>query len=414
MSKSKRILHSDLNGFYASVEIMLDPRLRGKAVAVCGSTQERHGIVLAKSELAKKAGIKTGMVNWEARQRCPDLIVVPPKYEQYVKYSKLTKEIYNRYTDKVEPFGMDECWLDVTESIGILGPAENIAWEIKETVKRELGLTVSIGVSFNKVFAKLGSDMKKPDAITVISEEGFREKVWPLAVDELIYVGRATRNKLAKYGILTIGQLAQTDPELIRRSLGKNGIRVWMYANGRDVSRVTDAGWKSPVKSIGHGITCTADLKSNLEVWKVLLELSQDVGHRLRVHNLCAGGVELTVKNSELGARQFQTQLMVPTQSPMEIGKTAKMLFEKNYPWETTVRAVTVRAIYLAPWEEPRQIHLLDDMEKRRKQERLEETVEDIRRRYGKQSVRSALLMGDIKIPDSKIHQVVLPGMMHE
>lgn len=414
MSRSRSILHSDLNGFYASVEIMLNPRLRDKAVAVCGSTKERHGIVLAKSEAAKKAGIKTGMVNWEAKQRCPGLILVPPKYDQYVKYSKLTRAIYLRYTDKVEPFGMDECWLDVTAAERISGSRENIAWEIKETVKKELGLTVSIGVSFNKVFAKLGSDMKKPDAITVIEEEDFREKVWPLPVDELIYVGRSTRNKLAKYGIMTIGDLAQADPDLIHRSLGKNGVRVWMYANGRDVSRVTDAGWKSPVKSIGHGITCTADLKNDLEVWKVLLELSQDVGHRLRTHGLCAGGVELTVKNSQLHARQFQCQLLVPTQSPMELGRTAKALFENNYRWETGVRAVTVRAIYLAPWEEPRQIHLLDDMEKRKRQERLEEVIEDIRRRYGKGAVYSAILMGDIKIPDSKIHQVVLPGMMHE
>jgi DNA polymerase-4 len=414
MSREKVILHSDLNGFYASVEIMLEPRLRGKAVAVCGSTEERHGIVLAKSELAKKAGIKTGMVNWEARQKCPDLIVVPPQYDQYVKYSKLAQEIYRRYTDKVESFGMDECWLDMTESTGVGGSGEDIAREIKETVKKELGLTVSIGVSFNKVFAKLGSDMKKPDAVTVIDRDNYKEKVWPLPVDELIYVGRATRNKLARYGILTIGHLAGAQPELLHRTLGKNGLRLWMYANGSDVSRVMDMGWVSPIKSIGHGITCTADLKDDLDVWKVLLELSQDVGHRLRVHQLCAGGVELTVKDAGLHARQFQTQLSVPTQSPMEIGKTAQGLFEKNYQWDTLVRAVTVRAIALVEVNKPRQIHLLDDMEKRKKQEQLEEAVEEIRSRYGKKAIRSALLLGDIKIPDSKIHQVVLPGMMFE
>ena len=410
----KVILHSDLNGFYASVEMMLDPRLRGKSIAVCGSTEERHGIVLAKSELAKKAGIKTGMVNWEARQRCPDLIVVAPKYEEYVKYSKLTQEIYRRYTDKVEPFGMDECWLDVTESVGLYGSGEDIAREIKETVKGELGLTVSIGVSFNKVFAKLGSDMKKPDAITVITEENFREKVWSLPVDELIYIGRATRNRLAKYGILTLGQLAQADVDLIHRTLGKNGVRSWMYANGKDVSRVVETGWKAPVKSIGHGITCSADLKDNLEVWKVLLELAQDVGHRLRVHRFCAGGVELTVKSASLKVHQYQTRLAIPTQSAMEVARMAKVLFERNHTWEEEVRAVTVRAIALVDWEKPRQIHLLDDMEQRIKQEHLEDTIEQIRSRFGKRSVGSALLMGEIKIPDSKIHQVVLPGLMHE
>lgn len=176
----RAILHSDLNCFYASVEMMLDPRLRGKAVAVCGCTEDRHGIVLAKSEKAKRAGVKTGMVNWEAQRCCKDLIIVPPQYDQYLKYSKLTQAIYQRYTDMVEPFGMDECWLDVTGSRAVCGDAMNIAEQIRRSVREELGLTVSIGVSFNKVFAKLGSDMKKPDAITEISNDAFREKVWPL------------------------------------------------------------------------------------------------------------------------------------------------------------------------------------------------------------------------------------------
>ena len=165
MNKMRTILHSDLNSFYASVEMMLDPKLRGKAVAVCGSTEDRHGIVLAKSELAKKAGVKTGMVNWEAQRQCPGLIVVPPQYEQYLRFSKLTREIYQRYTDQVEPYGMDECWLDVTSTQSLKGTGLEIAEEIRKTVREELGMTVSIGVSFNKIFAKLGSDMKKPDAI---------------------------------------------------------------------------------------------------------------------------------------------------------------------------------------------------------------------------------------------------------
>lgn len=157
----RAILHSDLNCFYASVEMMLDPSLRGKPVAVCGSTEERHGIVLAKSELAKKAGVKTGMANWQARKACPNLIVVPPQYDQYLKYSKLTRAIYQRYTDMIEPFGMDECWLDVTGSKAVCGTAMEIAENIRAATREELGLTVSIGVSFNKVFAKLGRDMKK-------------------------------------------------------------------------------------------------------------------------------------------------------------------------------------------------------------------------------------------------------------
>ena len=258
-----------MNAFYASVEMMLDPSLRGKPVAVCGSTENRHGIVLAKSQLAKKVGDKTGMVNWEARQRCPGLIMVPPQYDEYLKYSKLAHEIYYRYTDLVEPFGMDECWLDVTASRYQFGSGTDIAEEIRTACREELGLTVSVGVSFNKIFAKLGSDMKKPDATTVITEDDFREKVWPLAASEMIYVGRATEAKLAKYGIRTIGEVAATSPETLRCWFGVNGLALWRYANGLDQSRVMQKDFVSPVKSVGHGITCNADLENEEEVFKV-------------------------------------------------------------------------------------------------------------------------------------------------
>lgn len=220
----RTILHSDMNCFYASVEMMLDPSLRGKAVAVCGSTENRHGIVLAKSELAKKAGVKTGMVNWEARQRCPDLIMVKPQYEQYLKYSELARNIYQRYTDQVEPYGMDECWLDVGGSRSVCGSGMEIAENIRKTVKEELGLTVSIGVSFNKMFAKLGSDMKKPDAITEIRKAEFKKKIWPLPASDLLFVGRATTAKLEQYGITTIGGIANADPQFLKRLLGVNGL----------------------------------------------------------------------------------------------------------------------------------------------------------------------------------------------
>ena len=222
----KFILHSDANCFYASVEMLLNPDLRGKAVAVCGSTEERHGIVLAKSELAKKAGVKTGQANWEARQACPGLITVPPQYDQYCKFSKLLRNIYLRYTDLVEPYGMDECWLDVTGN-GVMGDGVKIAEEIRQTVKEELGLTVSIGVSFNKIFAKLGSDMKKPDAITVLPQDDWKDRIWPLPVSDLLFVGRATTRKLLSKNIKTIGELAQTKPEYLISWFGKNGIMLW-------------------------------------------------------------------------------------------------------------------------------------------------------------------------------------------
>ncbi len=413
MSKDRAILHSDLNSFYASVEIMLNPTLRDKAIAVCGSTEDRHGIVLAKSEKAKKAGIKTGMVKWEAKQKCPDLIMVPPQYEQYLKYSKLTREIYQRYTDQVEPYGMDECWLDVTGSLGVCGSALSIAEEIRRTTREELGLTVSIGVSYNKIFAKLGSDMKKPDAITVINRCDYQDKVWPLPVSDLFYVGRATDKKLARYGIRTIGELARAPRDFLKSTLGKNGEMLWFFANGDDQSRVMKNDFHSLVKSIGHGTTCVSDLETNDEVWKVMLHLTQDISHRLRVHDMKANGVQITVKDNTLSYRQYQTQLPMATQSPMEIASAARHLFENNYDWHTFVRAVTVRAINLEPKFMPQQLMLFDDAARRARLEKLDDTIETIRGRFGKWSIYSASLLGSMKTSGDSSHEVIMPGIMY-
>lgn len=407
----RTILHSDLNSFYASVEMMLNPDIQGKAVAVCGSTEERHGIVLAKSDLAKKAGIKTGMVNWEARQRCPGLILVPPHYEQYLKYSKLTREIYQRFTDQVEPYGMDECWLDVSGSLALYGAGMDIAETIRNTVKEELGMTVSIGVSYNKVFAKLGSDMKKPDAITHISETDVESKVWPLPASDLFYCGPSSAKKLANYGIRTIGDIAKTPPDFLKRRLGVNGIMLWQFANGLDTSAVASKDFVSPIKSIGHGITCTCDLVKEEEVWRVMLELSQDVGHKLRVHGVEASGVQITVKDESLMYKQYQTPLEMATQSPMEIAQKARELFRQRNHWMGRVRAITVRAINLLPKGLPQQYNLYVNNERRERRICLEDTVEDIRRRFGKRSIYSAVLMGDIKIPTNNSCEIIMPGM---
>lgn len=408
------ILHSDLNCFYASVEMMLDPELRGKAIAVCGSTESRHGIVLTKSEKAKKCGVRTGMVNWEARQCCPDLIIVPPRYDEYLKYSKLTRAIYERYTNLVEGYGMDECWCDVTASRAAFGDGMTIAEEIRQTVKAELGLTVSIGVSYNKIFAKLGSDMKKPDAITCVTSENFREKVWPLPASDLLYVGRATTKKLAAYGINTIGDIANTSQELLKRLLGVNGLALWIYANGLDTSRVMPGDYESPVKSIGHGITCVADLENEEEVWRVMLELSQDIGHRLRLHAMDAGGVQLTVRDNGLAFRQYQARLETRTRSPLEIAEKARELFRDNYRWDSRVRAVTVRAIDLVPTETPAQISIFEDAALREKRDRLDTAVDEIRRRFGKRAIVPASLTFDLKTPDDGRDKVRMPGMMYQ
>ena len=413
MAQQRVILHSDMNSFYASVEAMLDPSLKGKAVAVCGATEERHGIVLAKSELAKTAGVKTGMVNWEAKQRCPGLILVPPQYDQYVKYSRLAHEIYYRYTDLVEPFGMDECWLDVTGS-GTYGTGMEIAEKIRTACREELGLTVSIGVSFNKIFAKLGSDMKKPDAITEITRADFKEKVWPLAASELIYVGRATEKKLAGYGVHTVGELAAIPPDILQGWFGINGLKLWAYANGADKSRVMHKDFVRPMKSIGHGITCTADLDDEEEVSRVLLELSQDVGHRLRIHDLCAQGVQIYVRGNDLHGFQFQCKLPFRTQLPSEIAAAGFRLFQERYRWGTKVRAVCIRAIDLVPKSEVEQLNMFVDTARRDRRERLEDAIESLRDRYGKRAITYAALLGNLKMPDDGRHSVKMPGLMYQ
>ena len=410
---ARDILHSDMNSFYYSVEAMLDPSLRDKAVAVCGSVEERHGIILAKSQLAKQAGVRTGMALWEARQLCPKLISVPPQYDQYLKYSRLAREIYARYTDLIEPYGMDEVWCDVTDCTRPYGSARALAESIRRSIREELGITVSIGVSFDKVFAKLGSDMKKPDAITEITPDNFRETVWPLPASELIYVGPATTAKLLRYGIRTIGELAAAPPEALRRWFGVNGLKLWHYANGTDDSRVCHKEFVSPVKSIGHGITCVCDLHTEEEVWKVVLELAQDVGHRLRVHELAARGVELSVRGGDLSGVQFQCRLPFRTQLPSELARYGFRLFRERYRWQTDVRAVCIRAIDLTPQSEEEQLSLFVDTEKRDRLARIQDSVEEIRERFGKKAVTYAVLLGDKKMPEDGRELVRMPGLMY-
>ena len=383
-------------------------------MAVCGCTEDRHGIVLAKSELAKKAGVKTGMVNWEAKQCCRDLIIIPPQYDQYLKYSKLTQAIYQRYTDMVEPFGMDECWLDVTGSRYVCGDARMIAENIRRSVKEELGLTVSIGVSFNKVFAKLGSDLKKPDAITEISPESYKEKVWPLPCSDMIYCGPATTKKLAQYGIHTIGDVAVCDPLFLKGLLGVNGLALWTYANGRDHSRVMHKDFVSPVKSVGHGITCISDLENEEEVWKVIFALSQDIGHRLRLHNLATRTVQVHVRGNDLFGSQYQCKLPLKTQLPSEIAAAAFRSFKERYSWSTKVRAVTVRAIELSPKDSAEQLTLFDNVQHRMAMEKVQDTVEEIRGRFGKSAITYACLMGDLKMPTDGRDKVKMPGLMYQ
>ena len=413
----RTILHCDMNNFYASVECMLNPSLRGHPVAVGGDVENRHGIILAKNYEAKKFGIQTGEALWQAKQKCPKLIIVPPHYEEYLKYSRLAHSIYADYTDLIEPYGMDEVWMDVTGSTKAFGSGEVIANTLRERIKYELGLTISVGVSFCKVFAKLGSDMKKPDAVTVIPKDSFRDIIWDLPASDMLGVGRSTEKFLSSYGIHTIGQLANAYPDLMRRKLGKNGMVLLAFANGEDRSKVAPQDYEPPMKSIGHGITTMQDLENNAEVWNIMLALTQDIGHKLRVYNKNAAGVAIYIRyivDKQIAGKQWQCQLPVRTHSAAIIAKEAYRLFERSYGWEYPIRSVTVRAINLCSQDLPEQLQFFSDAATVERKEKLETAIEDIRRRFGKYSIQPACLCQNIKMPTDREVELRMPTGMFQ
>ncbi len=392
---SKIILHCDMNNFFASVEMLLDPSLKNKCIAVCGSKEERRGIVLAKNELAKKCGVATAEPIWQAVKKCPKLKIVSPHYEYYSYYSQKAKEIYLRYTDLVEPFGIDECWLDVTGSTRLFGSGEQIADNIRKQVRNELGLTVSVGVSFNKIFAKLGSDMKKPDATTVISFQNYKQIIFPLPACTLLGVGKSVGEKLNRMGVDTIGELAQTPKSTLEYRLGKYGAQLWYYANGIDTSDVHHYSYSEPVKSVGHGSTTAADLKSNDEVKKLILSLSIGVSQRLRDNNLAACAIQISVRNEKLITRDFQVEFAQKTNNAVQIASRAYEIFKMRYDWECAVHSVTVRAINLLSSDCPVQLDMFHNSDFYEKTEKIDKTIDKLTKRYGKNTVLPMTLINN-------------------
>ena len=390
------ILHSDMNACYASIEAKLNPALKGIPMAVAGNPANRHGIILAKSEKAKKMGVKTGEPIWQAMSKCPDLTIVPPHYEEYLRHSKMARALYYEYTNQVEPFGLDECYLDVTGSVHLFGSGEEIAEEIRKRMKEEIGISVSVGVSFCKIFAKLASDMKKPDATTVISEKNFREKVWPLPVRDLVGIGPATERKLNKIGIFTLGDISQTPIKLMKNLLGVNGVYLWQYCNGIDIRPVVDRDHKEAIKSIGNSSTTRRDLNSDEEVFNVLQELSFSVSRRLREAELEAMGVEVFVRNSELQSFNFSKKINMASQSSIILVREAMEIFKEKYRWAFPVRAVGIRAINLRSQGGGSQMDVFLNHEKFQKSEDVDTALYKIRKKYGKNSITFAALKKDI------------------
>lgn len=381
--------------FYASVEMQRHPELRDKPLAVCGNQEDRHGIVLTANYIAKPRGVKTGMAIWQARQCCPNLVVLPPDMAEYIRISKMAREIYEDYTDQVEPFGLDESWLDVTGSVGLFGSPMTIAKEISDRIKFELGITASIGVSDNKITAKLGSDYKKPDAITRIEEDNYKEIAYPLPVSDLLYVGPATTKKLYSIGISTIGQLAECPVGILTRKLGKMGSVLHMFANGRDVSLVQKSDHIPNIKSVGNSATTPRDLVNDEDVHLMLYLLAESVASRMRELVSRCTVVEVYVRDVDLNSFCRQRKLQNPTCSSSEIAQVAFELFRASYRWEKPVRSIGVRGAGLVEMNSCLQLSMFQDDKKRDKWERIDATVDKLRERYGYMSVQRALMMTD-------------------
>lgn len=388
------ILHSDLNSCYASIESVAHPEYRSIPMAVGGEQELRHGIILAKNELAKKCGVKTGEAIWQAKSKCPSLLVLPPNYPLYQEYCGRAREIYETYTDLVEPFGPDECWLDVTGSTTLFGDGAEIAELIRNRVKSELGITVSVGVSWNKVFAKFGSDYKKPDAVTLITPRNYKEIVWNSPASDLLFVGYSTANRLRNSGIYTIGDIARCGIKTMRNMLGKNGETLFLFASGLDMSPVTRTDAEEVIKSIGNSTTPPRDIVSENDVRLILNVLADSVARRLREHSFVCRVVQLYIRDTQLYSFERQMKLTRPTGTAYEIFTAAMTLYLENR-LNRPLRSLGVRACELIPASVPVQTSMFINEEKLLKKEKLEITADRIRERYGKQSICRAIVLSD-------------------
>lgn len=389
-TEERVILHCDLNNFFASVSLLFNPTLRSVPVAVCGDKEQRHGIVLAKNEAAKRCGVKTAEAIFEARAKCPELVILPLMMDKYKEYSEKAHRIYEEYTDMIEPFGIDECWLDVTGSRLLFGSGEEIADKIRREIKQKLGITVSVGVSFNKVFAKLGSDMKKPDGITVISRENFREKIWPLPISDLLFVGRKTTDRLRSCGICTIGDAAVCSDEMLERLLGKNGLELKRYALGEDNSPVSRQHEKATPKSIGRSVTRQQDFKTADEIWGMFLSLAREISDSLREQGLYAGGVQVHIRNAALSVKEFSRSYPDSVNGAKIIAERGMELLNEHFGFTEPLRSVGLRAINLRGYQTAIQEDIFGDSEKRETEEKIESSIYELRKKFGSTSITRA------------------------
>lgn len=395
-TKDRVILHCDMNGFFASVELLEHPELKDRPMAVCGDPNNRHGIILAKNQIAKEYGVVTAETIWKAKQKCPDLQLVRPHMSKYKHYCTLINEIYQRFTDMVEPFSIDESWLDVTASQKLFGSGKEIADAIRETVKSELGLTLSAGVSFNKIFAKMGSEYKKPDATTEITRDNYKELLWPLPCIEFFGVGKATADRLNHLGIHTIGDIATAPKELLIAHFGKHGNVMWEHANGMDESSVSLYSDRDPIKSVGNGITFKRDLLSERDIAVAVKGLSDTVAGRLRKYGLKACGIKVDIKDPYFKVISRQTQLFSPTWLASEISRASLEIINSSWKKGSPIRMLTITGINLTDDVDQEQLSLFgDDPTKKERTEKVEFTMDAVRQKFGTDSIGFASVMSN-------------------
>lgn len=391
----RTILHIDLNNFFASVECKYAPELASGYMAVIGNVEDRHGIILAKNQKAKEKGVKTGMLLRDAEKLCPGIVFVEANHDRYAYWSMRAKALYRQYSERVESFGIDEAWVDVT-GVKTANGGKDIADEIRERVKDELGLTVSVGVSFNKVFAKLGSDMKKPDGTTVISRENYKSLVWGLPVGDLLFVGHSTLDKLKRIGIESVGDFARSKLEYVSKYLGKIGENLWFYANGEDKSPVLDSRNDGDIKSVGNSVTCYRDLTSEEDVAVMLSSLCESVSERLMRYDIGrAKSISVGIRDSKLNWYAKQEKLNRPSVLSDDFFTSAMKLFNEMFDWSDSIRSLSVTVFDFADGE---QLDInVSDVEYM-KRLNLMKTVGKIRDKYGAGSVRRGLSFKDRKL----------------
>ena len=396
----RTVLHVDCNKFFASVECLHRPEIRHLPVAVGGDAQKRHGIVLTANQNAAKYGVSTAEPIWQARQKCPELIIVPPNYPLYIRFSKLTREIYSEYTDLIESFGLDECWLDLSSDIKNERDKFLIADKIRCQVKRELGITVSVGVSWNKVFAKLGSDYKKPDAVTVFSRQNYRQLVYPLPARDLLYVGKATEKKLASRGIFTIGDIADSKPESLVRFLGKNGLMLYEFANGLENSPVRHMDDCRNVKSIGNSVTSPRDLVNFQDIKLTLTVLADSVSRRMREQGFLCRSIGVSIRDSELLSFTRQTLLDNPVSSSGALIKHGMEMIYSSLKEPFRIRSIGISAAELCPSDKSVQFDIFGSAQREEKERIIEDTVDKLKIRFGSGCVKRASLLKEALLTD--------------